>query len=356
MEFHGKLKNNESIKYTGRSSRYLLFNSIASIKGNAEIENNSNAYINFKGKLNADSKLKCSGASSSGFYIYGNVSVEGNVELYNDSSSSFSIENCNIPNGTVIKNISKSGTFALDSGGNGFIEFEPNTEFIIENSGRNTFYCWGDLKLNSGQINISGEGPGLILIGTYGGLLNLIIDGDVLLEMYSLKNDWFGETIRFKGYTVGSKIPSRRCYIKTNNIGNYLDVESCVYVNLYGSFDDNTKIRIDGSSSLGKVNLYGDYSGLVSLHMNCSNHSAGVVSYNDKLEDLTYTAKNQGILYIKANANLGKGVVVNNLSKYRVNLESGANIGDNVVINVREDYPSNLYIKESIPAGSTVDY
>ena len=323
---------------------------------NLPIENNSNASVDFKGKLNANSKLKCSGASSSGFYISNNVSIKGNVELYNDSVRNFTVKSCNIPDGTVIKNVSALGGVTLDGSNNGFIEIEPNTEFIIENSGRNSFYVWYDLKLSSGRINLSGNGASFILGGIYGGLLNVVEDGDFSLEMSSLKADWAGETIRFKGYTVGSRPNSRYCYIKTKNIGTYLDVESCVYVNLYGSFDDNTKIRIDGSNSLGKVNLYGHYSDLVSLHMNCSNHGASVVSYNDKLEDLTYNAKNQGVLYIKSNANLGKGVVVNNFSKYRVNLESGANIGDNVVINVREDYPSNLYIKESIPAGSTVDY
>ena len=256
-----------------------------------------------------------------------------------------------------MKNYSDSGGFYLTAEGNGFINIEPNTEFTINNPTSMPFYNWGNLQLKSGQINISGTGKSyFILIGKFSGLLNVIIDGNIPLELWSKKFDWNGETIRFKGYTVqGSASPSRYGYIQTDGIQGNLDIESCTGVNMYGNFANNTKIRIDGSSSLGYVHLYGNYSDTVSIHMNCSD-GAILYSYNDKIEDLTYNANNAGKLAINAKVNLGKNIIINNNSKRKITINTGINIGDNVIININKNYPSNINITEDIPAGATVNY
>ena len=360
IDFYGQLEDGNVLKYTGNSDGFLIFNTIASMNNSVEINNTSKGSLEFSGALGDNVVLKLTGNGTGKFRLVENTFINGNCELYNESQGFMKLRNCIVPENVVLKNISKKGIFYLTAESSGMVSIEPDTEFIVENTLLNggAFENWRDLNLRSGKVTLSGNGSaGLILEGKFGGTFNVINDGRYQVQLASNRFDWDGETVRFKGY-IPKDVPgpsSMYCYIATDKIGSYLDIESSIDISLRGSYADNMKIRIDGKSSYGSLYFYGNYSDDITAHMTCSD-GVRVDFHNSKINDFTYNAEKAGSLYIGINVDLGKGVTINNHSKRKIRISGNTVIGDGVVINVREDYPSDIEIEKSIPANTIVDY
>ena len=355
--FSSLLSNGGVLNYVGEGTGSLEVKSTAVIPEKCIIENDSKSYISLFDEMSDNSLLKKSGSGTGNFNLYG--TVEGNAEFRNDSNNYMSIYSQQIPDGTFIKYLSKSkrGYFILGE----FTHWVSGTEFTVEDISDNyiNFSTWADnVEINTGKITLSGNGPStFVLQGRFGGNLNIVDDGGAYSYLNVNKTDWNGETIRFRMNRGQPSGVDKRIALWTSNIGRYLDIESVPSLNLYGSYADNTKIRITGESNYGTITLKGNFEGTINVEMNGVPGSwLGLYQNIDDSSKVVFNSDHGGDLTINAGSVIDGIVTFNNHSNKMIYVLKGVTIHDGAVINVREDYPSNVSITEDIPAGATVNY
>lgn len=153
--------------------------------------------------------------------------------------------------------------------------------------------------------------------------------------------------------------PERHVYLYTTKIGKYTDVESNVSTVLYGTFEDNVKIRISGGSNFGGVYFYspGVFSGNIDI-----NYTAGIggsIQFSNDLnglENFTYNSAVAGSLLVYPRVKLGKNILINNESSRSVRINSGVSIGDDVTVDISADNTSDITISQDVPAGTYLAY
>lgn len=307
--------------------------------------------------------MSLEGTKGGSFSFLNGVNFYGNCKLVNDSSGYFYMKNVNVPEGVVLRNLGTKGIFRLTTDGSGVVDIDPGTDFTVVNTNTNTYgsglYNWGSLRLKSGTLNIEGSGSGhVILNGGYGGTMTFDVESNVYPYYNATRYDWDGEKVRCKFYTPKPVPPERHLWISTPNLGKYTDVESTVSVYLRGSFADDTTIRVTGDSNNGNVFFDGKNSGLIQLE-----YTGGVGSYvtfeNDLngLEGFAYNSVGSGKLYVRKGVSLGKNIKINNNALVNVYFNSSSVvIGDNVTINVSKDRKEHVYITESVPVGTVLNY
>lgn len=353
------LLDNCTFRYTGGGTGSVTFSNIASLEGTSEIYSENSGNVSFAGKMLDGAFIKYTGNGSGTLDIRTSATVEGKSEIYNEGSGPIRFDKTLIPDGTVIKNYSKYGGIYLYGAGSGYITIEPGVEFIVENLSNTSASVdnWSNLRLKSGKVTIKGTtNAGIILNSGFGGHFVIQPEGSSTLYMGIAKYDWNGQTVRYKITNIRAW-PEKHLHIYTGNLGSFTDVEAFVSVCLYGSYADNTKIKVSGDSDFGCVYFYGNYSGNINLSYTGSSGSY-ISFYNDmsNLEGLSFTAPNAGNLYVNTGVVLGKNITINNNSEYRVTIAKNVVIGDGVTINVSENYPSNVTISDDVPANTVLNY
>lgn len=348
--------NGNNINYIGAGNGALNLSTASLFNGSCSFLNDSNGTINFNGEMMDGSMLKRTGSGTGTITFGANTVIEGTSEFYNESVNGMSIYVPKVIDGVKISNKGARGSLSFGIG----TYFAPGADFTVENiSGTSVgFSSWdSSFQVNSGKITVSGTGSGsLVMVNKFGGNLNVVIDSGNYIYFGVAKTDWDGETIRYK-MNRGNTGADKRVNIGTTRIGKYLDVETVPSVNLYGTFADNTKIRITGNSDFGSISLSGNYSGTVNMEMTGTTGS-GITSYNDLSDNskIIFNADNDGDLYFYAGSVVDGTLTVNNHSKYCVYFRPGSVIHDGVVINLSETCSNHVYIDGDIPAGSVLNY
>ena len=349
--------NDNTISYTGSTNAGLIVSGIALLGKISEFNNNGKNSVTFAGRMYDGAKINLDGQRAGAFYLRNGVNIEGQCTFINESYGTFELKNVNVPDGVVLKNISENGGFYLVTSGSGVVDIEPGTEFVVYNDG--ALYNWNSLKLKSGTLKI--KGGSIILDGGFGGTFISDATESVQSFYYGVtKFDWNGEEVRSKINNVGSGgRPERHVSLYTTKIGKYTDVESTVNTGLYGTFEDNVKIRISGESNFGAVYFYspGIFGGNIDI-----NYTAGIGGsiqfYNELngLENFTYNSAVAGYLTVSPKVKLGRNILINNESSRSVRINSGVSIGDDVTIDISADNTSDITISQDVPAGTYLAY
>ena len=340
------------MNYIGNGNGELCLTNIARLDGNVTFCNDSSGIIDFGGKLSDKSKFSKLGNGIGKIRVLSTI-FEGDCDIYSESRDTVYIDTPIVSRGFKFINKAKGNLVQLRKG----FTMEPDTTFIFEDkgSGLNSLTNNGEsIVLHSGKITVSGKGNSIIgLKVAFGGNINIITDGGGQLSLLNGKIDWNGETIRFK-YNR-SKTGNTYINLYTKDIADYLYVETNVFLSLFGSYADNTKILVNSPDGFGRIFLYGDYNSTVSINYSGTENSC-LIAYNDKINDLHFNADNDGMLYIEKKVELGSNVTINHYSHCRLYFRNGITIGDGAVINVAASNTKNIEITTDIPAGAVVNY